>query len=75
MSIRPNYLSETNSSHAQVLSHDLHWKNKTYKLKSSIEMQRNEQKINSAVLIFLDFDTDFYFIGMLFLDLPRMADT
>ena len=36
-------------------------------------MQRNEQ--NSAVLIFLDFDTDFYFIGMLFLDLPRMADT
>ena len=38
-------------------------------------MQRNEQKINSPVLIFLDFDTDFYFIGMLFLDLPRMADT
>ena len=30
---------------------------------------------NNAVLIFLDFDTDFYFIGTLFLALPRMADT
>ena len=30
---------------------------------------------NNAVLIILDFDTDFYFIGMLFLALPRMADT
>ena len=27
-----------------MLSHDLHWKNKTYKLKSCIEIQRNEQK-------------------------------